>query len=102
MALWNPRTSPASTHFVELADGTLHPLTTMGAFTLRRLRLNRPPLIAHRLRKQSQTEEVRLLSGLRELAEALERLRRQEAVLSKEQQRLLAEQRVLLRRLLGE
>lgn len=41
-ALWNPRREPASLHFLELDDGTLQPLTTTGAFTLKRLRLNPP------------------------------------------------------------
>jgi len=39
--LWRPRHEPASLHFLELDDGALYPLTETGAFTLRRLRLNR-------------------------------------------------------------
>lgn len=52
--LWNPRLEPASAHFVELDDGTLHPLTETGVFTLRCLRLNRPPLnvTSHTCRKK--------------------------------------------------
>ena len=30
--LWNPRQEPFSDHFLELDDGTLHPLTPVGAF----------------------------------------------------------------------
>ena len=41
LALWNPRREPAETHILVLTDGTLHPLTATGAFTLQRLRLNR-------------------------------------------------------------
>ena len=43
--LWNPRLAPMGTHFLTLADGTLYPITATGEFTLRRLRLNRAPLI---------------------------------------------------------
>lgn len=44
--LWNPRREQASQHFVELDNGHLHPVSAAGAFTIRRLRLNRPPLVA--------------------------------------------------------
>lgn len=64
--LWNPRRESSDTHLLILADGTLYPITPTGAFTLKRLRLNRPPLIAHRLRKHSQGEEQRLLTRHRD------------------------------------
>jgi hypothetical protein len=50
--LWNPRPENADAHFPELDDGRLCPLTETGSLTLRRLRLNRPPLVAMRLRKR--------------------------------------------------
>ena len=99
--LWNPRQTPAAAHFIELEDGPLHPLTVAGMFTLRRLRLNRPPLAAHRLRKQLQAGEARLLERYRGLAEVLEHLNRQQAALLEEQRQLLEEERALLRRLLN-
>jgi len=99
--LWNPRREPASQHFLELDDGTLAALTTTGAFTLRRLRLNRPALVAHRLRKRREAEETRLLTHYRDLVRVIEQLLAQQSVLMEEQQRLLAEQRELLRLLLG-
>jgi hypothetical protein len=99
--LWNPRQTPASTHFVELDNGTLHPLTVVGALTLRRLRLNRPPLASYRLRKRLQADEARLLERYRDLAEVLDHLQRQQAALLEEQRQLLDEQRALLRRLLS-
>ena len=100
-SLWNPRQEPASTHFLELDDGTLQPLTTSGAFTLKRLRLNRPPLVAHRLRKQRQAEDARLLTRWRDLVESLQRLHVQLSTMADEQRRLLEEQRELLRLFLG-
>jgi hypothetical protein len=99
--LWNPRQMSASTHYVELDDGTLHPLTVIGALTLRRLRLNRPPLVSHRLRKKLQAGQARLLARYRDLAEVVEHLHRQQAALLEEQRQLLDEQRALLRRLLA-
>ena len=98
--LWNPRHAPASVHFIELQDGTFHALSAIGAFTLRRLRLNRPPLVALRLRRRLQAEESRLLAQYRDLVAVLERLNRQQAGLLEDQRRLLETQRDLIRRLL--
>jgi hypothetical protein len=100
LALWNPRQEPASQHLLELDDGTLHPLTPVGVLTIKRLRLNRKPLVAYRLRKQEQAEETRLLNRYRELVELLEQLNRQMSELMEEQQDLLKEQRDLLRLIL--
>lgn len=72
--LWNPRQESASQHVVELDDGTLHPLTPKGMFTINYLRLNRPALVAFRLKKQQKAEEARLLTRYQELMELLEQL----------------------------
>ncbi|MBI4758580.1 MAG: HNH endonuclease [Chloroflexi bacterium] len=101
-SLWNPRREPAPQHFLELDDGTLHALTAVGTFTLKRLRLNRPPLVAYRLRKRQQAEEIRLLTRYREMVQLLEQLNAQLSVLMEEQRQLLEEQRELLRLLLSE
>ncbi len=101
-SLWNPRLEPASRHFLELDDGTLHSLTPTGAFTSKRLRLNRPPLVAYRLSKRRRAEEIRLLTRYRDLVCLLDRLHRQMAELVEEQQELLEEQQLLLRLLLDE
>jgi hypothetical protein len=101
LALWNPRTETFSKHFFEVDDGTLHPLTSTGAFTLRRLRLNRPPLVAYRLRNRQQAEEIQLLTRYRDLITLLEQLNEQLAALMEEQQKLLKEQRELLRLLIN-
>ena len=98
--LWHPRRDPFATHLLRLADGRLYPLTTTGVFTVQRLRLNRPPLVAYRLQRQSHTEERRLLARYRELVTVLERLHEQQVVLLEEQQALLEVQRALLQLLL--
>lgn len=100
--LWNPRREPASCHFMELDNGQLQPLTGVGAFTIRRVRLNRPPLSAWRRRRRQQAEEVRLLERYRDLVQLLAQMHREKAALLEEQQQLLSEQRALLRLLLGE
>ncbi len=100
-SLWNPRREPATQHFLELDDGILHPLTVVGAFTLKRLRLNRPPVVAYRLRKRQQADQVRLLIRYREMIRLLEQMNTQLSVLMEEQQQLLEEQRELLRLLLN-
>jgi hypothetical protein len=99
--LWNPRCDLAEQHFLELEDSTLHALTATGAFTLQRLRLNRPPLVAHRLRRRQEVEVMRLLTRYRDLAQALGQLLAQQAALVEEQRTLLEEQCRLLRRLLS-
>ncbi len=101
-SLWNPRREPAAQRFLELDNGTLHALTTIGAFTLKRLRLNRPPLVAYRLSKRQQADQIRLLTRYREMTELLEQLNNQLSILMEEQRQLLEEQRELLRLLLSE
>ncbi len=71
----------ATTHFLRLEDGTLYPLTVTGEFTIRRLRLNRPPLVAYRRRQQAHAEERRLLARYRELITLLEQLQLQHLAL---------------------
>ncbi len=89
--LWHPRQEAYSKHFFELEDGTLHPLTATGAFTIKRLRLNRFPLVAHRLRKQQHIQEIRLLTRYKETIELLEKMHNQQSELMVEQKQLLRE-----------
>lgn len=98
--LWNPRRDPRSAHLLVLGDGNLQPLTEIGRFTLHRLRLNRPQLVAHRLRHREWEERERLLGHYRELLAVLERLYQQQGALLGEQHTLLAEQRTLIALLL--
>jgi hypothetical protein len=100
--LWNPRSDPREAHLRPLADGTLFPITTTGEFTIKRLRLNRPQLVAYRLRCQSQTEKQRLITRYQELLGLLEQLHRQQARMWEEQRVLLEEQRDLLKLLLSD
>ena len=94
--LWNPRSETRQVHFLTLADGILYPITPTGEFTLRRLRLNRPPLVAYRLREQVRREETQLLTRYRDIITALEQLHKQHIALLEEQRQLLEEQRLLL------
>ena len=98
--LWNPRVEPVAAHWLLLADATLYPLTATGRFTIARLRLNRPPLVAYRCRQHLQASELRLLEQYREVVTALEHLQRQHALLLAEHRVLLEEQRELLKLLL--
>lgn len=94
--LWHPRYEPIERHLLLLANGTLYPITETGAFTLKRLRLNRPPLVAYRVRKQGEIAESRLLTRYRDLVVILEQLHQQQVALLEEQQVLLEEQRRLV------
>ncbi|HID62545.1 MAG TPA: hypothetical protein EYP49_07365 [Anaerolineae bacterium] len=64
LSLWDPRREPFAQHFDEQDDGTLEHRTATGAFTPVRLRLNRPPLVAHRLRKRQWTRYLDLVQSL--------------------------------------
>ncbi|EFO79778.1 hypothetical protein OSCT_2376 [Oscillochloris trichoides DG-6] len=96
LSLWNPRNEQRDQHILALADGTLYPITAKGAFTIRRLRLNRPPLIAYRLNAIRHREETSLLEELRLLIKLQEDAQQQHASLLREQQTLLEQQRALL------
>ena len=98
--LWNPRQESSDRHFRELDDGTLYSLTPTGVLTLERLRLNRSPLIAHRLRRRQERERIRLLTRYRELTTLLEQMLEQQTDLMQEYQSLLQEQRELLQLLI--
>jgi len=99
-SLWNPRREAASAHFVELADGRLYATTATGTFTLNRLRLNRPPLVAYRSRRRQRVEEQRLLTRLRDVVALLEQSHAQQAALLEEHRSLLQEQQRVLQLLL--
>jgi hypothetical protein len=48
-----------------LVEGSLYPITAVGALTIQRLRLNRSALLAYRGRKQSESEDGNLLARYR-------------------------------------
>ncbi len=96
--LWNPRREPSSLHFTINTDGSLLSLTGTGSFTLHRLSLNRPQLIARRRRAIRIAEEKRLLERRRELVETRVRELSARTELNEEQRELLHELLDLLRR----
>lgn len=98
--LWNPREEPHERHFLALANGLLHPLTPAGAVTLKRLRLNRPPLVSLRRRRLTEMENSQLFKQYRMLLAFLERMQEQQALLLEEHHELLKQQRALIRLLL--
>ena len=89
-------------HFLELNDGMLTALTAVGTFTMRRLRLNRPQLVQHRLHKRQQQELVRVLQQYREQVGLLEQLNQELSRQINEQRELLQTERELLRLLLAD
>jgi hypothetical protein len=95
--LWNPRSEACELHLLVLPDGRLYPISVSGEFTLTRLRLNRPALLASRLRRRLHLDEERLLARCRDALRALEELRKLELALLEAQRALLEEQRSWLR-----
>jgi len=99
-SLWNPRREAMEAHLRLLSDGFLSPLTVVGAVTVERLRLNRPSLVAHRLRRQNHAAELRSLPQYRKLIALLTELKGEQSALTDEHRELLAYKRRLLRMLL--
>ena len=83
-------------HFVLTDDGLAHPRTSTGHFTIQRLRLNRPPLVAYRRRQRNLAEEQRLRERQREVLALFEALQEQQRALLEEHQQLLSELRAVL------
>ncbi len=98
--LSNPRKSEFAIHFMTLEDGKLDALDGIEKFTIKRLRLNRPPLIAWRIQRNLAIETQRLLTRYQELLSLQTQLSQQLATLAEEQNRLLISQQELLKKLI--
>lgn len=98
--LWNPRIEPMQLHLLLLADGSLYPLTPTGEFTLQRLRLNRPQLVARRLRLRIEAERARRDTEVQNLLALFAESQRQQIAMREAQTAMLKEQAELLKLLL--
>jgi len=94
--IWNPHHEPASEHLFELDDGRILALTEIGRETVRRLRLNRAPLVDARMRKRRSSARNALISRLAEVTASLARTQRDRADLAFEESALLEEQQRIL------
>src|SRR5262249_48972183 len=95
--LWSPRDDPRDHHLLLLADGRVHAITPTGEFTVARLRVNRPALVAHRAPHLSRAAEQSLLQQYRDLLTLLEQTQQRHAALLDDHRALLLEQRNLIR-----
>jgi hypothetical protein len=95
LSLWNPRLDSRETHLLLLADGKLYPLSASGRFTLQRLRLNRPELVAYRLRQTAQSNEATVLQQHQDLLSSLRQLFDRLAKTIEEHQMLLRSRRAV-------
>ena len=98
--LWNPREEPRDLHLTTREDGSCLALTPAGAFTIALLHLNRPQLLAWRLRKMRQEAGMRQLKRLQGLLQAWFELEGQRAEGLEDQRRILGEELKLLEELL--
>lgn len=98
--IFNPRRQIAAEHFTVAPDGVIYALSEIGEFTILRLKLNRPPLVAHRRKiNQHITDREffeRTLDANKLLAETNKKLRR----VIEEQKKMLEEQQQLLKTIL--
>lgn len=100
LPLWNPRDADWAEHFSEGERGNLIALTTIGAFTIAHLRLNRSQLVAYRQNRRCRVESQQLLMQYEEIISSLDQLNDQFAGVVAEQRRMLLQQRRLIRALL--
>lgn len=84
--LLHPLQDDLSTHLPENDDGRLVALTEIGAFHIKRLRLNRPQLIAARL---NRLENLRMRQEIVELREQLNQANERVDEIEEELQRIL-------------
>lgn len=98
--LWNPRITPASEHFLELDNGFLSPLTETGKQTIQTFRLNRLPLVKHRLYKLTTRRKAALLNRHREIVESILLTQRLQELSLQEQYSLAKELKVILQELI--
>jgi hypothetical protein len=75
-------------------------LTTVGAFTIKHLRLNRSQLVAYRQNRRQLSESQRLLVRSQEVISSLDYLNDQLAAVVDDQKRLLLQQQRLIKVLL--
>lgn len=65
--LFNPRTEEYKNHFISLQSGILQVITSIGRFTINRLKLNRKLLIQYRLKQQKYKQNINIGKELQEL-----------------------------------
>lgn len=87
---------------LSLADGHLYALTPMGEFTLQRLQLNRPQLMALRVRLHAEVEKKRREKQIRDFLNLLVQFHQQQCAMHEAQGAMLREKADLLKRLLQE
>ena len=98
--LWNPRNDSFDEHFWLSNNGKIFALTETAALTIKKLRLNREPLVKHRRQKAEQIARREQIKHLRDAAQLLRRTNEEQTNLLKEQQKVLSEQQQLLKILL--
>lgn len=95
--LWNPRDESFDEHFWLSNNGKIFALTETAALTIKKLRLNREPLVKHRRQKAEQIARREQIKHLRDAVELLRRTNEEQANLLEEQRKLLSEQQQLLK-----
>jgi HNH endonuclease len=100
--VWNPRLEPANKHMLLLADGSLHPTTSIGSITVELLHLNRAALVSHRLRLVRQSDDSRRMDRLEARLTIFEKVQNQQAETMMEYIRLLEEHKSRLELFLHE
>jgi hypothetical protein len=99
--LWNPRNEAFDEHFWLSRNGKIYAITETAEFTVKRLRLNRVPLVKHRQRKTELIADYEFIEHLQNAAKLLAQTNKEQANLLEEQQKLLSEQQQLLKILLN-
>jgi hypothetical protein len=94
--LWHPRRESFAAHFLLNADGFLSALTDTGRFTVSRLHLNRPLLVAYRRNRLQREELAQERERNKQTLQLVKELARRNLISLQETTDLSVEQRDLL------
>ncbi len=100
LAIFNPRQHSATEHFSVAPDGIIYAVSEIAEFTIRRLKLNRPPLVAHRRKINQQISDRKFFERTQEANKLLAQTNEELQRVVEEQQKMLEEQQRLLKTIL--
>lgn len=98
--IFNPRQQSAAEHFSVAPDGVIYALSEIAEFTILRLKLNRPPLVAHRRKINQQISDHEFFERTQDANKLLSQTNEELQRVVEEQQKILEEQQRLLKTIL--
>lgn len=98
--IFNPRRHYSTDHFSVAPDGIIYALSEIAEFTMSRLKLNRPPLVAHRHKINQQISDREFFERTQETNKLFAKTNEELQRVVEEQRKMLEEQQRLLKTIL--